>query len=504
MTLRIIGRLRDAFRVIPLAFLLVAFVARVGGVEANPAAIGPATTVVVINGASVASAQVARAWMRLRGIADDRAVVLDGVPTDQRMPLADFRRLVLDPLEAALVRQGRAASTSLVAYGPDFPTAIVFDDAGMTAGFRSPGSLTGMTLLAPLFAAGAKVFTAPEANRYADRPETPGLRESMRAMADERMQRADQLLLDKKFPEAETLLRALAGDIPAPGVFYNLACVQALDGRTVDALAALGRAIDAGWFDEQHSRKDPDLASLRSDPAWPALMTRMQAQALRITPGPSLPFTVTPARDGSLPGRLAILLGAIGARGLTVDESIANLTRSVAADGTRPAGAVWFMASGDEARTGPRRWAFAAAANALRAVGVQADVREGILPPKDAQVVGAMIGIADFDWAASGATMQPGAWCDHLTSFGGMLQAGAGQTPLTAFLRAGAAGAGGTVTEPLNYPFKFPSAFVHVHRARGLSLVEAVHRSLPCPYQYLVVGDPLSRPWPAAAATAAP
>ena len=80
----------------------------------------------------------------------------------------------------------------------------------------------------------------------------------------------------------------------------------------------------------------------------------------------------------------------------------------------------------------------------------------------------------------------------------------AGQTPLTAFLRAGAAGAGGTVTEPLNYPFKFPSAFVHLHRARGLSLIEAVHRSMSCPYQYLVVGDPLSRPWPAATSTTAP
>lgn len=457
------------------------------------------STVVVINGASAASAQVARAWMRLRGIADERAVVLDGVPLGQQMALADFRRLILDPLEAALVRQGRAAGTALVAYGPDFPTAISFDDQGMTMGFRSPGSLTGMTLLAPLHAGGAKAFTSPTANPYADRPETPGLRESLRAMADPRMQRADQLVIDKKYAEAETLLRALADDIPAPGVLYNLACVQALGGHAAVALESLGKAIDAGWFDEQHTRRDPDLTSLRTDPQWPALIARMQAQALRITPGPSVPFSVLPARDGSPPGRLAIMLGVTSGRGLTVDETIANLTRSVAADGTRPAGVVYFMASADEARTGPRRWAFAAAASALRGLGVQAEVCDGNLPPKDSPVVGAMIGIADFDWVASGAQMLPGAWCDHLTSFGGALQSGAGQTPLTAFLRVGAAGAGGTVTEPLNYPFKFPSAFVHVHRARGLSLIEAVHRSMSCPYQYLVVGDPLSRPWPAVA-----
>jgi len=483
--------IRPATRLALLAILTIA--AHAG----EPAAtVTSDTTVVVINGDSPASGEVARAWMRLRGIAEDRAVVLMGIPLQHQVSLAEFHRLVLAPLEVELVRRGRAASTVLVAYGPDFPTAISFDDAGQTMGFRSPGSLTGMTLLAPLHAGGARMFTAPEANPYADRPELPGLRESLRAMADVRMQRADQLLLDKKYTEAEALLRALADHIPAPGVFYNLACAQALGGMPTEALGSLGKAIDAGWFDEQHARKDADLSTLRNELTWPALIARMQAQALRITPGPSVPFSVLPARDGSPPGRLAILLGATSGRGLTIEEIIANLTRSVAADGITPAGTVYFMASKDEARTGPRRWAFTAAAQALHALGVHAEVREGILPPKDAQVIGAVIGIADFAWAANGAIIQPGAWCDHLTSTGGALQKGAGQTPLTAFLRAGAAGAGGTVAEPLNYPFKFPSAFVHLHRARGLSLVEAVHCSLSCPYQYLVVGDPLSRPWP--------
>ena len=196
------------------------------------------------------------------------------------------------------------------------------------------------------------------------------------------------------------------------------------------------------------------------------------------------------------------MLGATSGRGLTVAETIANLESSVAADGTRPMGTVFFMDSTDDARSGPRRWAFEPAAAILRELGVQAEVRAGILPPSGAVVSGATIGIADFAWEANGARIQPGAWCDHLTSLGGALQPGGGQTPLTAFLRAGAAGAGGAVAEPLNIPLKFPSAFVHVHRARGLSLVEAVHRTMACPYQYLVVGDPLSRPWPAAPAPA--
>ncbi|HEX3135597.1 MAG TPA: hypothetical protein VHX44_18690, partial [Planctomycetota bacterium] len=310
----------------------------------------------------------------------------------------------------------------------------------------------------------------------------------------------DQFLKDKDLTGAGALLHDLATDIPAPMVFYNLACVQALDGHPAEALGSLGRAIDAGWFDDRHSQRDSDLTSLRFDSSWFLLMQRMQAQAQHIALGSSAPFRQLPARNGSPPGRLAMLLGATTGRGLTVDETIANLERSVAADGTSPKGTVWFMASQDEARTGPRRWAFPAAAALLRELGVAAEVRDGVMPPQGAQVIGATIGIADFDWTANGATIVPGAWCDHLTSYGGALQPNAGQTPLTAFLRAGAAGAGGTVAEPLNHPFKFPSAFVHLHRARGLSLVEAVYRSMSGPYQYLVVGDPLSRPWSAPAA----
>ncbi|MBA3938892.1 MAG: hypothetical protein H0X38_15700 [Planctomycetes bacterium] len=483
-------------RLLPCAiFTLLCFVAGARAADPVPPTVTPATTVVVINHASLASAQVAHAWMTLRGIPDGQAVELDGVPTAQHMPLADFRRLVLDPLEVELVRRGRAASTLLVAYGPDFPTAIDFDDAGLPMGARSPASLTGLTLLAPLLAVGPRAFTAGNANPYADQPEMPGRRENLRALADPRTRRADQLLIDKDFPAAEALLAEIARDIPAADVLYNLACVQALGGRAPDALATLGRAVDAGWFDDQHARRDSDLTSLRSDPAWRGLLQRMQDQAAHIAPGDVAPFNQAPAQAGSPPGRLAILLAATTGRGLTVHEAIASLTRSVAADGSRPAGSVYYMASADEARTGPRRWAFAAAAARLRLLGVAAEVLEGNLPPAGAQVAGATLGVADFDWVASGATIQGGAWCDHLTSFGGALQAGAGQTPLTAFLRAGAAGAGGTVAEPLNHPFKFPSAFVHVYRAQGLSLVEAVHRAMAGPYQYLVVGDPLSRPW---------
>ncbi len=476
---------------------LVAEAGEAPAVPAPAAEVSAATTVVVINGASAGSAQVAHAWMRLRGLADDQAVVLSDVPLVERITMAQFRQVILAPLEAALVRQGRVDQTLLVTYAPDFPLEISFDDHELGAGCRSPGALTGLTLLAPLLADGPRSYTAPGANPYADQPVAPGFALEVLAQADVRSAQCDTALKAQDLVAAERLLSALALDIPAPGVLYNLACVQALAGQRIAALTSLSSAIDAGWFNAQHSQQDADLASLRTDPAWPDLVERMKHRATQIELGPSSPFAQIPARAGSPPGRLAIMLGVTTGIGLSIDETLVNLQRSVHADGTRPDGAVYFMASDDVDRTGPRRWAFSAAAALLEAHGVHAVVADGRLPPPGAQVLGATLGVADFNWAKSSAAIQPGAWCDHLTSFGGVVRPDNGQTSFSAFLRAGAAGAGGTVTEPLNHHYKFPSAFVHVHRARGLSLVEAVYRSMSCPYQYLVVGDPLSRPWPA-------
>ena len=77
-----------------------------------------------------------------------------------------------------------------------------------------------------------------------------------------------------------------------------------------------------------------------------------------------------------------------------------------------------------------------------------AEILEGTVPLNRKDVQGVVMGTAVFDWKASGSTILPGAICDNFTSFGGVMTQGAGQTPLSEFLRYGAAGASGTVTEP--------------------------------------------------------
>ena len=188
------------------------------------------------------------------------------------------------------------------------------------------------------------------------------------------------------------------------------------------------------------------------------------------------------------------MLAVTSGRGNSVREALTSLRRSVSADGSRPTGTIYYTLN-DDIRTLKRRPYFAPAAAILNGMGVKAEVIPTTLPNGRKDVAGLMIGAPAFRWGPSGSAILPGAICEHLTSSGGILVSHAGQTPLTDFIAAGAAGASGTVTEPFAIPAKFPLPFMHVHYARGCSLAEAFYQSVQGPYQLLIVGDPLCRPW---------
>jgi uncharacterized protein YjeT (DUF2065 family) len=69
------------------------------------------------------------------------------------------------------------------------------------------------------------------------------------------------------------------------------------------------------------------------------------------------------------------------------------------------------------------------------------------------------------------------------------------QTKLSEFLRHGAAGSSGAVQEPYSFIEKFPVPQLHRYYADGCSLAEAFYQSISSPYQLIVVGDPLTRPF---------
>jgi uncharacterized protein (TIGR03790 family) len=191
---------------------------------------------------------------------------------------------------------------------------------------------------------------------------------------------------------------------------------------------------------------------------------------------------------------LSTVLGVTSGRGNTVDEVIGYLTRAARADGTRPPGTIYFMRNKD-VRSQTRHDCFEATAALIRQQGVQSVVLDGIIPHGKRDIMGLTVGYANFDIGDAGDTILPGAICEHLTSYGGVLTKDAHHTPLTDFLRYGAAGASGTVAEPFSIQAKFPSPAVHLHYVRGCSLAESFYQSISSPYQLLIVGDPLCQPW---------
>ncbi len=296
------------------------------------------------------------------------------------------------------------------------------------------------------------------------------------------------LELRKRHPESTELL-------------YNIACVQARLGNSAAAMNALRSAVDNGWWDMRAATADPDLASIRGSEDFAILAKR--AKLVKFDLSPTVGFRGSagwqPGGQWAEPGKgihymLSTVLACTSGRGNSVGEVLASLKRSVAADGTRPKGTIYFMRNND-VRSTTREWGFERAAEKLREGGVWAEIMDGVLPKGRGDVAGVTIGSADYSWAASGSKLLPGAIGDNLTSYSGAMGESDGQTPLTEFISHGAAGASGTVSEPFAIQAKSPSPFIHWHYAQGCSLAEAYYQSLAGPYQILVVGDALCTPW---------
>lgn len=206
--------------------------------------------------------------------------------------------------------------------------------------------------------------------------------------------------------------------------------------------------------------------------------------------------------EGEAAGRyfLSMALGHTAFQGNTHLEVLQYLRRGAASDGTSPDGTVYLMEN-KNVRATTRMPFFEATTRALAALGRSAvtlaagkDGQDGITPKGKTDVLGVVAGFAQFDWPKSGSRFVDGAIAEHLTSFGGRLD-GSGQTKITEYLRHGACGSAGTVAEPYALWFKFPLPYIHVYYAAGCSMAESFYSSVASPYQLLMLGDPLARPF---------
>jgi hypothetical protein len=194
---------------------------------------------------------------------------------------------------------------------------------------------------------------------------------------------------------------------------------------------------------------------------------------------------------------LSTALGVTHGHGNTPAEITAALRRSHEADATKPRGTIYYMQNKD-VRSKVRQEGFAGAIQELAAIGVKGVVQEGIVPASRPDVMGLTTGFANVELAKSASKLLPGALVDNLTSAGAQMlirQENNPQTRISEYIRLGAAGASGTVVEPLAIAEKFPTPALHVHYARGCSLAEAYYQSVASPFHLLIIGDPLCQPW---------
>eukprot|EP01002_Notosolenus_urceolatus_P001345 NODE_1340_length_1462_cov_62.048125_g1112_i0.p1 GENE.NODE_1340_length_1462_cov_62.048125_g1112_i0~~NODE_1340_length_1462_cov_62.048125_g1112_i0.p1 ORF type:complete len:293 (-),score=75.02 NODE_1340_length_1462_cov_62.048125_g1112_i0:108-986(-) len=93
---------------------------------------------------------------------------------------------------------------------------------------------------------------------------------------------------------------------------YNLACAQALAGRSLPAITTLRTAFEHGFRMVDHLADDPDFASLHKLPAWKSLVEEMRAGKgssanAAPPPGPPVPVPVNPAEATSVAAKVEVL-----------------------------------------------------------------------------------------------------------------------------------------------------------------------------------------------------
>jgi len=463
--------------------------------------------VVVVNGQSANSRTIANHYCSARNVPGRNVIVLPNVPDADQITVDQFRDLILGPVLKEIEVRGLAPHVQGIAYSADFPTAIAIGSDVDAIPNRSPyltpvGSINGLTYLFRFVMAKSPNYIGFESNLYAARPAIKLLQPL--ASTPEQAKQLAELIEQSKHAEAATLLDLICAEFDKGQIYpmqYLAARQWALAGDAKQAIRRIEQAIQGGWTCRDFLLQDPAFALLLEDKDFKRIAkrcTELPFDYLATRGFDARTFYSTNTLGGNNPKQgvsymLSMVLAVTRDLGITQFEAQKNLKTSFQADYSHPAGSFPFTST-DDVRTKTREPNRAIAIKKLEERGRKARTVAQMLPPNGELCSGVMIGTPDFSWNQSGSKLLPGAIADNLTSLGGAMTTNA-QTKATEFLRFGAAASSGAVTEPYTIPNKFPHPMIHVHYVDGLTAAEAFYSSVLCPYQLLIVGDPLCQPY---------
>ena len=500
----------------------IAWTSSLAGGSAAWAGGGPENAVVVVNASSPSSLLIANHYVASRSIPDRNVIFLDDIPYQESIELDPFRELILKPVLSQIEKRGLAGSVDYILYSADFPTSVrvtqqverlkelaeAQNSQIQTKLYSGLTSITSATYYAGHLLRDDPSFLGLQSNRYYRLPARELLSRPFVGEMQKKYQEAVAAfpapVSSERFTDGVTALKTLAKENPGQtAVLYQSARFAAKQGSAEEASQWLARAIRVGWRNDEATHTDSAFEEVRNDAQFQRVEDQIGSDGRDFLPSQGFRQLYPWGANGMLnhsPGQgeryfLSTVLAVTRNSGNTEAEALAQLATTTAADFTKPEGTVYYCKTRN-VRTKARVPGFDVAIRNLKLMGRRGVIVGTMLPEKRQDVVGAMIGTGGFDWGTSGSRLLPGALCDNLTSYGGAVgRVGPGQTRLTEFLRYGAAGASGTVTEPYAIQQKFPHPMIHVHYARGCSLAESFYQSLYGPFQLLIVGDALCRPF---------